>query len=252
MPPPPAPPPPVEDHDAMLSRKFGREVANYFSGSPLNRLGFLRADRVFLAQALRHPSTAFLLCHHLQPLVREGASDRLAFVTYDDVRAVVGDDPYADTEEAAVAQYDSARYVPQMIFLGVDEREAARGLSYQGKGNNVYRGVPYFAVDVTPRSSIKDAAESLIATLKARGLTFAQGRVMDIHASDAAIYAEARQLLDWNLRNPFCAPAANPPSPSTPASNAPQKNKIGPATGYHRRVQPRRSHRAPQLHTTPR
>lgn len=28
---------------------------------------------------------------------------------------------------------------------------------------------------------------------------------MDIEPSDAAIYAEARQLLDWNQRNPFCA-----------------------------------------------
>ena len=34
------------DVDSMLSRKFGREVANYFSGSPLNRLGFLRGDHV--------------------------------------------------------------------------------------------------------------------------------------------------------------------------------------------------------------
>ena len=39
--------------DAMLSRKFGKEVANYFSGSPLNRVGFLRGDHKFLTQALK-------------------------------------------------------------------------------------------------------------------------------------------------------------------------------------------------------
>ncbi|KAF2764045.1 hypothetical protein EJ03DRAFT_332194 [Teratosphaeria nubilosa] len=199
---PPANPAPAEDHDAMLSRKFGREVANYFSGSPLNRLAFLRADHAFLSQAVRHPSTAFLLCHDLQPLVAEDATDRLAFVPHADVRPLIGDDPYVRSEAELVAQYDSGRYVPQIIFLGIDERDQ-RGLGYQAK--NFYHGAPYFAVDVTPKSTVKRAAESLISSLTARGLTFATGRVMDIHASDAAIYAEARQLLDWNLRNPFCA-----------------------------------------------
>lgn len=28
--------------------------------------------------------------------------------------------------------------------------------------------------------------------------------ILDIDASQAAIYAEARMLLDWNQRNPFC------------------------------------------------
>lgn len=57
MPTQPANPEPAHpDVDSMLSRKFGKEVANYFSGSPLNRLAFLRADNVFLSKALKHPS----------------------------------------------------------------------------------------------------------------------------------------------------------------------------------------------------
>ncbi|KAI7246382.1 hypothetical protein KC352_g14178, partial [Hortaea werneckii] len=61
----PANPEPAPDFDSMLSRKFGKETANYFSGSPLNRVGFLRGDHQFLTQALKHPSTSFLLCNEL-------------------------------------------------------------------------------------------------------------------------------------------------------------------------------------------
>ncbi|EGP85467.1 uncharacterized protein MYCGRDRAFT_74463 [Zymoseptoria tritici IPO323] len=192
--------------DSMLSRKFGKEVANYFSGSPLNRVGFLRGDHKFLSQALRHPSTTFLLCNDLQPLVQPNTTPgagKLAWVKYDDVKSIIGSDPFATTEKEMIEAYNSSTYVPQMVFLGIDEARKD-GLAYQGK--NLYTGAPYFAVDVTPREeTLREACEGLIERLKGEGLEFSKGRVMDVVASDAAIYAEARQLLDWNLRNPFCA-----------------------------------------------
>ncbi|KAK5116232.1 hypothetical protein LTR62_008559 [Meristemomyces frigidus] len=204
----PANPEPVHDHDAMLSRKFGKEVANYFSGSPLNRVGFLRGDHKFLSQALNHPSTKFLLCNDLQPLVADKAGDKLAYVKFEDVQKVVGKDPYDTTEEAMLSSYDSGAYMPQMIFLGIDEK-SKDALSFTNK-KNTHTGAPYFAIDVTPKKSVQAECEKLIQELKGRGLEFATGRVMDIVAADAAIYAEARQLLDWNLRNPFCAQCGQP------------------------------------------
>ena len=230
-----------EDKDSMLSRKFGREIANYFSGSPLNRVGFLRGDNAFLSQALKHPSTSFLLANELAPLIKD--KSRLHFVKYDDVKPLIGENPYADTEEEMIAQYNSSKSVPQMIFLGIDEK-AKDGLTYQGK--NKYTGAPYFAVDVTPRSTVADACTALIKRLEDQGVGFAKGpggRVMelqaddgeryqpflsptqfgrlafrkgdqitytDVSASEAAMYAEARQMLDWNARNPFCAQCGQP------------------------------------------
>lgn len=126
---------------------------------------------------------------------------------YKDVEAVIGEDPYEKTEQEVVSQYRSDRTVPQMIFLGIDEK-AQDKLSYQGK--NLYEGAPYFALDVTPRGSVKQACEELISSLESRGATFAKGRAMDLVASDAAMYAEARQLLDWNARNPFCGQCGQP------------------------------------------
>lgn len=181
----PANPEPAHpDVDGMLSRKFGKEVANYFSGSPLNRVGFLRGDHKFLSQALKHPSTSFLLCNELQPLVqpnKQPGSGKLAYVKYQDVQPIIGDDPFASTEEDIIKAYDSEVYIPQMIFLGIDEKDK-NGLTYQGK--NQYTGAPYFALDVTPKNQVKEQCEKLIADQKAKGFEFGKGRIMDVEASD--------------------------------------------------------------------
>lgn len=199
------PQPAHPDVDSMLSRKFGKEVANYFAGSPLNRLGFLRGDSAFLSRAVKHPSTSFMLCNELQPLVKEQKT--LAWASFDDVRPLIGDTPYATGEQELIAAYDSSKNVPQIIFLGIDEKRSD-GFEYTGK--NKYKGAPYFALDVTPRGGAADAAKILIGKMEEKGLAFAKGRVMHLTAGDAAIYAEARQMLDWNARNPFCAQCGNP------------------------------------------
>ena len=171
--------------DSMLSRKFGKEVANYFSGSPLNRVGFLREDHLFLSAALKHPSTSILLCNNLQPLVNKATQPKVGgkvhFLKLEDVKNIVGEERYKVSEKEHIADYDSHKYEAQMIFLGIDEK-AKEGLEYQSK--NKYQGAPYFALDVTPRegTSVKEECEKLIKTLEDEGMGFAQGRVMDIDA----------------------------------------------------------------------
>ncbi|KAL1302881.1 hypothetical protein AAFC00_003208 [Neodothiora populina] len=191
--------------DSMLSRKFGKEVANYFAGSPLNRFGFLRGDSGFLSSALRHPSTLILPLRDLSPLIKDKTA--LEFVKYRDVEPIIGD-AYQQPEDEMVGQYNSTKHIPQMIFLGLDE-SVKDAFKYEHKGSSI-NGAPYFALDVTPRDSVKDACEDLLKNLEQKGLSFAPGRAMDLVAGHAAIYAEARQLLDWNLRNPFCAQCGHP------------------------------------------
>ncbi|KAL9003939.1 MAG: hypothetical protein Q9188_003210 [Gyalolechia gomerana] len=187
----------------MLSRKFGKEVANYFSGSPLNRVSFLRTDHKFLSAALNHPTTSFLLFNNLNPLAREPS--HLSYVSYADVKPLIGEDSYSKTEEQMIAEYNSTTTIPQLLFLGLDERNK-QGLTY-----NIYTGSPYFALDVTPKGSIISQAQDLIETLQLRGLKFLEGRIQaSLPAQDAAIYAQARALLDWNARNPFCAQCGQP------------------------------------------
>ncbi|KAF2246234.1 hypothetical protein BU26DRAFT_542129 [Trematosphaeria pertusa] len=203
LPQPDLPEPAHPDVDSMLSRKFGKEVANYFSGSPLNRVSFLRPDHSFLSAALKHPSSTFLLFNKLEPLIKSPTA--LATATYAEVRPIIGDDPFEKTEEDLIKEYNSSQYVPQIVFLGLDEKH--EGFVYK----DWYKGQPWFAVDVTPTKSVTEAAEKLIAELTGRGLEFSKGRMhLSLPAQEAAVYAEARHLLDWNARNPYCAACGYP------------------------------------------
>ncbi|MCJ1441082.1 MAG: NADH pyrophosphatase [Stictis urceolatum] len=199
------PAPAHADLDSMLSRKFGKEVANYFSGSPINRLSFLRTDNKFLSAALNHPSTSFLLLNSLAPLAHSPTS--LAYSPFSDISPLLTPDPFSKSEEEHISSFNSTQTTPQLIFLGVDESDSTTPIFSW----NIYSGKPFFALDVTPKGTLKDACETLIKSKEDDGLTFLQGRAhMSFPASQAAIYAEARALMDWNARNPFCAGCGQP------------------------------------------
>ncbi|KAJ5620841.1 hypothetical protein N7510_004825 [Penicillium lagena] len=192
--------------DSMLSRHFGRETANYFSSSPLNRLSFLRSDHPFLSTALKHPSTRFVLLNNLAPLTRSSAE--LYYAKHEEVAKLVPQDIFDKSEEDMIKSYDSRKTHPTLIFLGLDEGQKAGGMAWK-----VYTGTPYFAVDVTPKGSEEQqtAAKDIIGAMEAQGLSFFQSRIITtLSADEAAIYAQSRALIDWNTRNTFCGTCGNP------------------------------------------
>ncbi|KAJ5851367.1 Zinc ribbon NADH pyrophosphatase [Penicillium soppii] len=187
--------------DSMLSRHFGRETVNYFSSSPINRLSFLRSDHPFLSTALKHPSARFVLLNNLAPLTTPSPV-QLHYAKYDEIRRLVPQDTFDTPEEDMLKNYDSSKSHATLIFLGLDESRKEGGLAWK-----IYQGTPYFAVDVTPKGSEEQqtAAKDVISTMEAKGLSFFQTRVhMSFSADEAAIYAQARALMDWNTRNTFC------------------------------------------------
>jgi NAD+ diphosphatase len=152
---------------------------------------------------LKHPSTSFVLFDKLNPLTK--SPQELAFVKYKDVQPIIGDNPYEQDEAAMIKAFNSTSYIPQLLFLGLDER--IEGLVYK----DAYKGAPYFALDITPKNHITAEAEKLIARIKEQGLTFIEARMhLSLEAKHAAIYAEARHMLDWNSRNPFCSQCGQP------------------------------------------
>ncbi|KAK1826923.1 peroxisomal NADH pyrophosphatase NUDT12 [Podospora conica] len=200
--------------DSHLSKTFGPEIANYFSGSPLNRLSFLRTDHDFLQTAFSHPAASFLLMNELAPLTTHDGA-HLAFVSSADVVPLTGDKPFAKTEEELVRDFNSADTHPVILFLGVDEKNHLPSHNGEIPDEFIYKdykGSPYFAIDVTPRDSHAEAANAVIAAVQAKGLSFhsASPRHMGLHAGQAATYGYARALLDWNARNPFCAQCGQP------------------------------------------
>jgi NAD+ diphosphatase len=152
---------------SMLSRKFGREVANYFSGSPLNRLSFLRSDHGFMSSAFTHPAASFLLLDSLSPLAKD--PENLAYVGRADVEPFTGPDPYKTTEEEQIKTFNSEVTRPLILFLGIDEKKTT-GFEFKE-----YKGTPYFAVDVTPKGALETQAKSVIEAVKAKGVDFLPG-----------------------------------------------------------------------------
>ncbi|OXV09686.1 hypothetical protein Egran_02551 [Elaphomyces granulatus] len=187
--------------ESMLSRRFGRETANYFSSSSLNRLSFLRTHHSFLSAALQHRSTRFLLLNQLAPLTK--SPSELFYVQYSDVQNLVPVDYFEKPEEDLIKDYDSRVTTPQLVFLGLDET-SNNGDKLTWKA---YTGVPYFALDVTPKGSHEQETSITEVTeaMRMKGLDFLMTRVINtLPAEQAAIYAQARALIDWNTRNTFC------------------------------------------------
>lgn len=110
-----------------------------------------------------------MVFNNLEPLLK--SPTELATITFDDVKGVIGSNPFERPESDVIAQYNSSLYLPQIIFLGLDERK--EGFVYKEH----YKGQPWFAVDITPKESVKEAAEKLVEKLKADGLDFSKGRM---------------------------------------------------------------------------
>lgn len=210
-----------QESTSALTRKFGPETANYFSGSPLNRLSWLRSDHLFLRAAFSHASARFLLMNSLGPMVESKQNDaRLAFAGPEDVKGLLGSgEEVFRSEEEVVGGYDSeaaGKGERMVMFLGVDLVDEKKQQQPQ-EGEDVFvwkefRGAPFFAVDVTPREGDgeegKAKAEELIKKMeeeKGHAFLSASARGMALEAGHAAMYGQARAVVDWNARNPFCA-----------------------------------------------
>jgi NAD+ diphosphatase len=110
-----------------------------------------------------------VLFNKLEPLVHSPTS--IATTSFADVTSIVGTDPFSKSEEDTISDYNSSVYVPQIVFLGLDER--SEGLVYKEH----YKGVPWFAVDVTPKGGVMEECEKLIKKVTEDGKEFSKGRM---------------------------------------------------------------------------
>ncbi|KAJ9612477.1 NADH pyrophosphatase [Cladophialophora chaetospira] len=179
---------------SSLSEIFGQGHNAYFSNGPVARLSFIRLNNELLDKASTHSGAKYLTFEELNPL--RTPDGKLAFSTYDDVAAALGR-PYAKDEKMQIAEFSPDKYHPNLIFLGLD----LEGRSGESVQLGQYSGVPYFALDITPKHY-----EAFRMAQTEAGLQYAPTRIeLTLDHPQSAIYSHARSLLDWNNRNRYCS-----------------------------------------------
>ncbi|KAG2178975.1 hypothetical protein INT43_001824 [Umbelopsis isabellina] len=198
--------------DNEVKHKFRKNNVNYFAGSPLNRYSWFRSDKAVLSRLLRAQSARFVLLSELKPLIDDSQEHApMHFGGWDEVQDIIGD-PYNDD--------DTAKNLPILVFLGIDE---TKGLAEEG--------VAYWALDVTPKGERKSQMEQFIQDLSNRELQFydPRSKAFALDGVTAAIYAQARSMVDWNNRNQFCPACGR----NTVSAEAGHKRVCPPQPGPH-------------------
>ena len=152
-----------------------------------------------------------------------------------------------------IKEFNSSKTSPLVLFLGLDERSKDK----EGFKHGIYSGIPYFAIDVTPKGTYENEANSVVKAMQEKGLVFQEGRMlMSLDAQEAAIFAQARALLDWNARNPFCGGCGQPTlsvsslylemeKKKSPVWDITKTNKITGQRRYQTRLSPHRFRLSP-------
>ncbi|TFK89313.1 hypothetical protein K466DRAFT_519155 [Polyporus arcularius HHB13444] len=207
---------------------------NNFSGNPLNRLAWLRTSQPFLNAIVHAPATRWLVFRDGQPLIQTSgeapvnpSKHSLARLTTRDVRPLLGPEPFFSQgqREGQLAPADEKKLEAArlrgtpIVFLGLHESQTTFAAALpssdfsaktdlQTLTSNV-QGSAYFSLDVTDVDSAEldnVLASSVATTQEGLKLTFSEPRAVmsTLDAFEAAIFAEARSMIDWNARNKFC------------------------------------------------
>lgn len=152
----------------MLTRRFGKEVVNYYAGGRINRFSFLRADTGFLRKAAVTPTARYLALNELNLLALDKKTP--AYFTFKEVESVIGSEPFALTEDEAIQSFDSAKTKPLIVFLGMLE-EGNESDKIASSDHGDIQGHPYFAIDITPKGTHVEKATSFLAEQEKKGIS---------------------------------------------------------------------------------
>jgi NAD+ diphosphatase len=189
---------------------------NFLGGSPLNRLSWLRTSSVFINALLDSPSTRWVAFQDGKPLLASRTNEvRLALLTTSEVEPFLGSKPYfgQGPGEGALATVDlpilqAARFRgAPVVFLGLSET-SANDYSPTTPHEQLAKaliGTPFFSIDLTEisQTELDRLVQTSTAGTDGYTLSFAEPRsaTRGMSEFDAAIFAEARSMVDWNFRN---------------------------------------------------
>ncbi|ORX53881.1 hypothetical protein BCR36DRAFT_411026 [Piromyces finnis] len=150
--------------------KFPKPKPNFFSENFLNRHSAKRGDEQYIKNLKENPTTRYILYKDLNPLLKVlEKSNVVAFFNWSQVQHLF-----------------SEENIP--IFLGLDEKT----------------NISYFACNVTKNINEHDATlEKIISENKYEFLPM-RPHTFALPPTDAAIVAQGRAMVDWNMRNVHC------------------------------------------------
>ncbi|EGV62737.1 hypothetical protein CANTEDRAFT_115439 [Yamadazyma tenuis ATCC 10573] len=201
----------------------------YFGKEVINRVSFLREDSKFIGKAITHPSARFVFFNKTDPLIVKSWTNKLVLMTS-------GNDIFKGPEKVTqgltnLASWKSAitKWVkdneehhhalreqeqPTILFLGLED--ASVGLDVNSADIQVldykdgrYKGIPYFAVDLTASPTLeKDILQSIKTNenVDEEEIFFTTSRKHYLGFSniEAALFSHGKMFLDWLDRNRFC------------------------------------------------
>jgi NAD+ diphosphatase len=188
------------------------DTINFMTGSPLNRLSWLRSHTKFVNATCLSPSTRWLLYRSGDPLVYK-QSGRPVELSTKRIEKLLGPIPYfgQGKEEGESAPEDGGKGLASArirgtsaVFLGVWEGRGGDDSLIAIAGNAV-KGDAYFALDVS--SVEKDVLDSIqlpesTEEQSESEMFYAPARIAAsrFDKQHAAIYASAKAMMEWNSR----------------------------------------------------
>ncbi|KAJ7350632.1 NUDIX hydrolase domain-like protein [Mycena albidolilacea] len=197
------------------------------SGSPLNRLSWLRSSHTFLNAVAASPKARWLVANGGQQLVSVPASSSsdmpvIAQLRTEQIKSLLGPEPYFGqgkdegrtlTLDEVTPFTESARQRgPRVVFLGLlDSLSSLNALPTSDftdpeRAVAKLEGIPYFAFDIGELGVDidtflnQDKDNQVLSWQEAR--TVLMGLQLD--KVSLALFNQARSMVDWNQRNKFC------------------------------------------------
>lgn len=189
----------------------GNDAINFMSGSPLNRLSWLRNSSKFLNAASLSPSARWLLFRSGDPLVYK-QSGRPVELSTKRIEHILGPTPYfghgkregepQDAAEEGTKGLASARLRgPTAIFLGLWEGRGGDD-AVTAISDGAVKGDAFFALDVSKiEQEILDGVQQP-EEQSDEELVYSPARMAAARfdKQQAAIYAAAKAMIEWNSR----------------------------------------------------
>lgn len=207
------------------------EIQNdmYFGKEILNRVSFLREKPEFVEAAISHPSTRFIFFKDTEPLVVKTWTDKLVLLTNGDgvfqgPQKILKGIKNVESWTRAIEQWSSDNKnhhhalrdneQPTLLFLGLEDEsvglDTTANTNYLSFQDGRYKGIPYFAVDLTASPKLTADVIKFIqqqdSTIDDTSIFFSTSRKhhLGFTGFEASLFSQGKMFIDWLNRNRFC------------------------------------------------